>query len=108
MAAIWAAAVAAAVLALTLNAGWWALAAILAGLAGLGTWDLLQKGHAILRAYPIIGHARWIAERIRPEIYQYFVESNTDGAPVDRETRDALRPCRRPGRYPRLAAHAVA
>ena len=58
------------------------MSAVLAALAGLGTWDLLQKRHSILRAYPILGHARWIAERIRPEIYQYFVESNTDGAPV--------------------------
>ncbi len=70
---------------------WWTpVALILVGLAALGTWDLIQKKHSILRAYPILGHARWIAERIRPEIYQYFVESNTDGAPFDRETRDAI------------------
>jgi glutamate synthase domain-containing protein 2 len=70
---------------------WWTpVALILVGLAGLGTWDLIQTKHSILRAYPIIGHARWIAERIRPEIYQYFVESNTDGAPFDRETRDMV------------------
>ena len=66
------------------------LAAVLAALAGLGTWDLIQTKHSILRAYPILGHARWLAERIRPEIYQYFVESNTDGAPFDRETRDMV------------------
>ena len=70
---------------------WWTpVALLLLGLAGVGTWDLIQKKHSILRAYPIIGHARWIAERIRPEIYQYFIESNTDGAPFDRETRDAI------------------
>ena len=90
VAVIWAAAVAAAALALRLDAAWWIAAAVLAALAGLGTWDLLQKGHSILRAFPILGHARWIAEKIRPEIYQYFVESNTDGAPFDRETRDAI------------------
>ena len=66
--AVWAAAVAVAVMAVKLGAGWWIVSAVLAALAGLGTWDLLQKGHSILRAYPILGHARWIAERIRPEI----------------------------------------
>lgn len=90
VAAIGAAAVGAAVLALRLNAAWWVAAAVLGGLAALGAWDLLQKSHSILRAFPILGHARWIAEKIRPEIYQYFVESNTDGAPFDRETRDAI------------------
>ncbi len=88
--ALWAAAVAVAVLALKLHGGWWIVSAVLAALAGLGTYDLVQKGHSLLRAYPILAHARWIAERIRPEIYQYFVESNTDGAPFDRETRDAI------------------
>ena len=90
VAAVWAAAVAVAVLALKVGLGWLTLAAILAALAALGTWDLLQKGHSILRAYPILGHARFIAELIRPEIYQYFVESNTDGAPFNRESRDAV------------------
>ena len=90
VAAVWAEAVVAALLAL--RHGWWwlVLAAVLAALAGLGTWDLIQTRHSILRAFPILGHARWIAERIRPEIYQYFIESNTDGAPFDRETRDAV------------------
>jgi len=68
----------------------WVLGAILAALGIVGVWDLIQTRHSILRAFPILGHARWIAERIRPEIYQYFVESNTDGAPFDRETRDAI------------------
>lgn len=68
----------------------WVLGAILAALGIVGVWDLIQTRHSILRAFPILGHARWIAERIRPEIYQYFVESNTDGAPFTRETRDAI------------------
>ena len=88
--AVWAAAIAVAVVALKIGAGWWILAAILAALAGLGTWDLLQKSHSVLRAYPVLGHARFVAELIRPEIYQYFVESNTDGAPFNRESRDAV------------------
>ena len=90
IAVLWAAAAAVAVVAVKVDLGWLILAVVLAALAALGTFDLLQKSHSILRAYPILGHARWIAERIRPEIYQYFVESNTDGAPFDRETRDAI------------------
>lgn len=66
--------------------------AILAALGIVGVFGIwIQTRHSILRAFPILGHARVrIAERIRPEIYQYFVESNTDGAPFDRETRDAI------------------
>ena len=37
-----------------------------------------------------IGHARFLLEEIRPEIQQYFVESNTEGRPYDRETRDLV------------------
>jgi glutamate synthase domain-containing protein 2 len=87
IAAIWAAA---AVLAFTLHGAWLILALLVAAVAALGTWDLLQPRHSVLRAYPVLGHARFLAELIRPEIYQYFVESNTDGAPFDRETRDAV------------------
>lgn len=90
LAALWAVAVAVAALALKVGLGWLLAAGLLAALAALGTWDLLQTRHSILRAYPILGHARFLAELIRPEIYQYFVESNTDGAPFDRETRDAV------------------
>ena len=90
IAAVWAAAIAVAALALKVGLGWLVLAGALAALAALGTWDLLQTRHSILRAFPILGHARFLAELIRPEIYQYFIESNTDGAPFDRETRDAV------------------
>ena len=70
---------------------WWLLAAVpVALLAALGVWDLVQTRHAILRSYPILGHARFLLESIRPEIQQYFVESNTDGTPFDRETRDMV------------------
>ncbi len=70
---------------------WWLLAAVpLALLAVVGVWDLVQTRHAILRSFPILGHARFLLETIRPEIQQYFIESNTDGTPFDRETRDMV------------------
>ncbi|WP_445170307.1 FMN-binding glutamate synthase family protein [Mycolicibacterium sp. Dal123E01] len=90
IAVIWLAAVASGVLGVVIDDAWWTLALVLAALAALGTWDLLQTKHSILRAYPILGHARFMAELIRPEIQQYFVESNTAGAPFDRETRNMV------------------
>ncbi len=52
-----------------------------------GLHDLIQKKHAILRNYPVVGHFRYLLEMIGPEIKQYFVESDTDGKPIDRNHR---------------------
>ena len=59
-------------------------------LIALGLWDFFQTKHAVLRNFPIVGHARYIFELIRPEINQYFVESNTDGVPFSREQRSLV------------------
>jgi glutamate synthase domain-containing protein 2 len=56
----------------------------------LGTADMLQTRRAIRRNFPVIGHARYLLEEIRPEIQQYFIESNTDGKPFPREDRDVV------------------
>lgn len=56
----------------------------------LGIYDQFQTKHAILRNFPVIGHGRYLLEAIRPEINQYFVESNTDGMPFDREQRSVV------------------
>ena len=53
----------------------------------LGVHDLLQTRHAILRNYPISAHLRFILEEIRPEMRQYFFESETDGLPFSRAQR---------------------
>lgn len=63
---------------------------ILGPLILLGTYDILQKKHSILRLYPVIGHLRFIFEKIRPEIQQYFVEDDTNGMPVSREFRSLV------------------
>jgi glutamate synthase domain-containing protein 2 len=67
----------------------WALAAIVPPFL-LGLWDMTQRTHAVLRNFPIIGHGRYLLELIRPEINQYFVESNTDGTPFNREQRSVV------------------
>lgn len=56
----------------------------------LGIYDLHQRRHTLLRLYPIVGHLRYLFESIRPEIQQYFVESNINGRPVSREFRDLI------------------
>jgi len=48
---------------------------------------MIQTRHSILRSYPIAGHIRFLLEEIRPEIRQYFLESDIDGTPFDRNTR---------------------
>lgn len=53
----------------------------------VGIYDLCQKKHAVLRNYPIIGHMRYMLEMIGPEIRQYFIESDTDGKPINRNQR---------------------
>jgi glutamate synthase domain-containing protein 2 len=90
VAAVWLLAAAAGLAASVVNPWWWPVAGVIAALATVGTVDLLQTRHSILRNYPILGHARFVAERIRPEIRQYFVESDTEATPFDRETRDLV------------------
>ncbi|NBO04346.1 MAG: FMN-binding glutamate synthase family protein, partial [Betaproteobacteria bacterium] len=53
----------------------------------LGIRDVRQEHHAVLRNYPIIGHFRFLFEEIRPEIRQYFIESDTERVPFSREQR---------------------
>lgn len=72
---------------------------------GLGSWffvaivtvvfivaisDAVQRKHTILRNFPVLGHFRYLLEMIRPEIQQYFVESNTNGSPIARNYRSAV------------------
>lgn len=57
---------------------------------GLGLTDMLQKKHTIRRLYPLFGRFRYLLESVRPEIQQYFVESDTSGAPISREFRSLV------------------
>ncbi len=56
----------------------------------VGLHDVLQRRHSLLRVYPIIGHGRYLMETFRPELQQYFVESNIDGTPFSREFRSIV------------------
>ena len=50
-------------------------------------YDIKQTSHSLWRNYPIIGRFRWLLEELRPPIRQYFVESDIDGVPFNRQTR---------------------
>src|SRR5262245_52950581 len=53
----------------------------------IGLRDYFQKRHAILRNYPITAHLRFLFEKIRPEMRQYFFEDDKDGLPFPRDKR---------------------
>ncbi|APJ03516.1 FMN-binding glutamate synthase family protein [Silvanigrella aquatica] len=56
----------------------------------IGIRDMIQTSQTLRRNFPIIAHFRYIFEMIRPEINQYFVESDTDGVPFNREQRSVV------------------
>ena len=51
-------------------------------------WDVfIQKKHAILHNFPVIGHARYLLERIGPELRQYWVAHDKEERPFNRSER---------------------
>jgi glutamate synthase domain-containing protein 2 len=64
--------------------------AIGAALSLLGLRDLVQTSHSVLRNYPIAAHIRFLLEDIRPELRQYFFESEKDGLPFSRDERSIV------------------
>jgi len=66
--------------------------AALAGLflTALGWRDTHQTRHSVLRNYPVIGHLRFLLEFIRPEMRQYFIESDNEAAPFSRQQRSLV------------------
>src|SRR4051812_37710355 len=58
-----------------------------AGLGGLVAYDLVQRQHAILRNFPVVGHLRFLLEAFGPELRQYIVTSNDEERPFSRDQR---------------------
>jgi glutamate synthase domain-containing protein 2 len=56
----------------------------------VGVMDIAQKKHTIRRNFPIIGNFRYLLEKVRPEIMQYFVETDTEGKPINRLYRSVI------------------
>jgi hypothetical protein len=84
-----AAAVAAAASWLTDGRGAW-LALGFGALTAVGLRDTRQTRHAVLRNYPVIGHLRFLLEYVRPELRQYFLESDTEATPFSRQQRSLV------------------
>jgi glutamate synthase domain-containing protein 2 len=63
---------------------------VLLVIVGVGLLDAFQRKHTIRRNFPVLGHMRYLLEEIRPEINQYFIESNTNGAPFNRLQRSLI------------------
>jgi len=68
---------------------WW-LAGFFIAIFCLGVYDMVQTHHSVMRNFPLFGRARWLMEYLRPKLYQYFVESDTDGRPINRIDRSTI------------------
>ncbi len=84
-------------LAAVLGLPWWlqstagmVVGSLLALLTLVGFIDVFQKRRAIRRNYPIIAHMRFLLESIRPEIRQYFIESDAEQVPFSRVQRSIV------------------
>ena len=56
----------------------------------VGLRDITQTKQAIRRNYPILAHFRFFFEYIRPEIRQYFIESENEAFPFSRASRSLV------------------
>ena len=68
----------------------WLISTIVALFVLLVAWaayDVMQKKHAILHNFPIIGHFRYWLEAIGPELRQYIVTNNDEERPFSRDER---------------------
>ncbi|MBN9298503.1 MAG: FMN-binding glutamate synthase family protein [Filimonas sp.] len=82
--------IAAILLGLFINPWWYLLLAVVLPLTILGIGDMIQTKHSIMRTYPVLGRMRYWMEALRPKMYQYFVESDIDGRPINRIDRSTI------------------
>jgi glutamate synthase domain-containing protein 2 len=70
----------------------WALLGfvIVAPLIAMGVEDMVQTRQSLKRNFPLLGRLRYVFEDLRPKIQQYFVESDTDGSPINRNDRSVI------------------
>ncbi|MEA2426993.1 MAG: hypothetical protein QOF37_621, partial [Thermoleophilaceae bacterium] len=66
----------------------WVLAGLGVALLALAVHDLLQRRHALLRVYPVLGRARFMLEKIGPELRQYWFQPDKAERPFDRTQRN--------------------
>jgi glutamate synthase domain-containing protein 2 len=70
----------------------WVVIGVVVGLTlallGLLVYDLVQSRHALLRTYPVIGRARFLLEKIGPEMRQYWFLHDKEERPFNRTQRN--------------------
>lgn len=70
--------------------GFWYFLAFFVIILLWGLLDMAQKRHSVIRNFPIFGRVRWAMEYLRPKLYQYFIESDVDGRPINRIDRSTV------------------
>ena len=65
----------------------WMVSLVVAVVVATVIYDLMQRQHAILRTFPIIGHFRYWLEAVGPELRQYIVTDNDEERPFSRDQR---------------------
>jgi glutamate synthase domain-containing protein 2 len=68
---------------------WWVFL-LLGPVLLLGLYDMVQTKHTIMRNFPLLGRGRYVLEEWRPKFYQYFIESDTNGRPINRIYRSVV------------------
>ncbi len=66
---------------------WIPFALIVLPLTAVIAYDLIQRRHAVLRNYPVVGHFRYLLETVGPELRQYIVTGNNEERPFSRDQR---------------------
>lgn len=56
----------------------------------IGLRDIQQKTNTVRKNFPVLGNIRYLMESIRPEIRQYFIESDSEENPFSREKRSVV------------------
>lgn len=67
------------------NQSWWFLLTVTYSIIGLH--DMYFSSHTLSRLYPVVAHIRYFLESYRIEIQQYFIASDTEERPFNREQR---------------------
>ena len=77
-------------LSLFISGAFWVLVGLLIIFLLIAFKDYSQPSHSLLRNFPLVGHGRYLADWLRPKIYQYFVEPDTEGRPFSRIFRSIV------------------
>ncbi|MEZ5302293.1 MAG: glutamate synthase-related protein [Verrucomicrobiales bacterium] len=66
---------------------WLSLGVLATLILAVALYDILQRKHAILHNFPLVGHFRYLLETIGPELRQYIVTDNDEERPFSRDER---------------------